>query len=92
MSLHNEKLAEIIAAQKEALGISKETLDVVNFIRSDLEDKLADLKQQLEHRLHMLDVKHDTLEKNQQTIWNKLLEIAGQEPDEASKAEPKATD
>lgn len=80
MTLPDERLAQIIAAQKETLGIVKEVLDVVNQIKGDVDDSLADLKKELEQKIHMLDVFcKDTLEKNQQTIWKKLLTLSGEE-------------
>lgn len=84
MSLDAENLKQLVEVQKQTLELIKKELDALTTVKEELYDSIADLKKELLQKIHAVDsFCHNVLEPNQKTIWNKLIEVAGQEIESA---------
>lgn len=75
MSL-DEKSGEILKAIKDLQG-------QINAMENKLNDKITDDHEELLKKVHTIDsFQRNILEKNQQTIWNKVKTLESEEEDE----------
>jgi len=76
----DEKLKEIMAVQKDTLGLVKDVLDAIKTLKDELNDQLADNHKEALQKIHEVDTyMRNVLEPNQKTLYNKLLELGDQE-------------
>ena len=89
MSLEPETLKKLVEAQKDTLDLVNKILDALTTLKEELKDTIADNHDELLKKLHELDTFcRNILEKNQKTIWIKLLEVEGEEVEQPTKPEP----
>ena len=74
----NKKLIlKVIQTQEDTLKIVNRVLDVAE----TLNDQITDNHEELLKKIHENRAFMNILEKNQKTMWKKLLELAEQEPE-----------